>query len=174
MQNPLKKYLILGTVSILMIHLLHASPAITKAIQLDSASASGKTWHRITNQMHRFTKTVNAYVRIVTKIKPADTVYTKEVKSYADSVDKSIARKGPDDTSGMQKIERLFDSLVYSSGRLIKKVETDSAFANNKAVKQLTGAMQNIRIGIGNYQKELNENAARRKEKKQTSNPPRN
>jgi hypothetical protein len=168
MKNSLKKYLLPFAVVAMLcpIRIMAGTAPLNEAS--DSVSQANRTWHKLSHKMHRFTYVLNAYVKAVVKAKPEDTNITSEALSYSDSVNKTLRNAGPTDSSAVKKVETLFDSLVQASVRLVRKVESDSSFVNNRAVKHLSSTMLNIRESVNKYQNDLNESATKRREKRQS------
>ncbi|MCC7297302.1 MAG: hypothetical protein IT244_03120 [Bacteroidia bacterium] len=161
----MKKHLIFGfaTLSFLLTAFssLHAQTDTTVVVK------DKKALSKLSFQMKKFNNAVTSYVRTLKKANPKDTTITNEVAAYSDSVNKDLENKNSHDSNTLHKLQAHFDSLVQSSVRLIKKVESDTSLKNNKTLIQMGKTMNSMREKIIQYQQSLNESVKKNSAKKE-------
>ncbi len=120
--------------------------------------------------MRKFNDATKAYVKTLKKAKPADSSITKDVESKSDSVDRFLSFNGIKDSISLKKLNAQFDSLVQSSVKLVKKVESDTSLRNNKTLKKLGKSLTTMRGKMSDLNSK-NKNKAKKEETIDTPKP---
>jgi hypothetical protein len=154
----------------LFVLLLLAFNNIVIAQHSDSTNQINKSWDKVSFQMRKFNDATKAYVKTLKKAKPADSSITKDVESKSDSVDRFLSFNGIKDSISLKKLNAQFDSLVQSSVKLVKKVESDTSLRNNKTLKKLGKSLTTMRGKMSDLNSK-NKNKAKKEETIDTPKP---
>ncbi len=161
----MKKHLIIGLATFSF--LLAIAPSLHAQSDSAAVGKDKKALSKLSFQMKKFNSAVTSYVKTLKKANPKDTTMTNEVLAYSDSVNKDLENKNERDSNSLHKLQTHFDSLVQSSIRLIKKVESDTSLKNNKTLIQMGKTMNAMREKIIQYQQSLNASVKKNNAKKE-------